>query len=233
MGRWLVVALAGCAVAAAPAPAPKTAKRVSGPIVAIPGELMEFEVRLRGVAIGTLQVAVGKPGWVQSRQAVIVKSRGSSGGLLALFTRLTWELTTTLDVKRGLPIEATGETTVTFDGKTEHEKVSEQWTDDDNAHDMHSFGATLRGWQLPPRVPSTVSLWLGGGHFMLTVWEAVHEYAPAAHTRAVRFDGVAEEEFHFAVWISDDALRVPVAVEADTKWGKVSAVLIDYEPARD
>lgn len=230
--RWLVVvAIAGCAApVGGPVPPAMSAQRSTGPVVAVPGEVMEYEIRLRGVAIGSLQVAVGRPGWVGGRAAVIVRSRGSSGGLLALFTKLTWELTTTLDLGRGLPIEATGESTVTFDGKTEHERISEHWSADDTHHDMHSLGATLRGWHLPAGVKAALWFWLGGGHFQAVVWEAGRDYVAAAHARAVRYEGVVEEEYRFAVWVSDDALRVPVAVDANTKFGKVSAVLVDYEP---
>jgi hypothetical protein len=232
--RWLVIAMiAACGGVVAPPPPGGRATHALGPIHAIPGEGMEYRVRLRGLQVGLVQVGVGRVGQVDGREAIIVRSRGTSAGMLAVFSSLTWELTTTLDVQHGLPITSIEETTVVALGEHEHERTSHTWSPGDDRHDLHSAAAVLRGWKLPAGAHAQLSVEIGGAHIPVDVWEAGHEYLAAAKARAVRYAGIAFGKFAFAVWISDDAARVPLAVTADTKWGLITVVLVEYDPVRE
>src|SRR5262245_46643186 len=100
--------LAGCAGVATKPPKPdRPAEPVNldGRILAVAGETIEYQVELRGITVGRVQVGVGKPGWVEDRPAIIVRSRGTSAGIVALIGELRWELTTTLDLQTGSALD--------------------------------------------------------------------------------------------------------------------------------
>jgi hypothetical protein len=229
----LVIWFVGCTGMVAIAPKPGQTREPLGAALVIPGEAMEYRVHLRGFAIGLVQVAVGRAGWIAGREAIILRSHGTSSGLAALFSELTYELKTTLDVARGLPIENVEESTLVFGGETERERDEDTWSADDRHHDLHSIATAMRGWRSRPGVRASFETRIGGARIEAEIWEAGREYLPAVRTRAVRYDGIALEKYRFAVWISDDALRVPVALEAETRWGTVAVKLVEYEPARD
>jgi hypothetical protein len=237
MGRWLaIVVVAGCAGVTVPAPptaAHPTTSAALATAFCVPGETMEFRVALRGVTVGLVQVAVGRAGWVEGRPSVILRSRGTSGGLLAVFTQLTWELTTTLDTARALPIENTEESTLVFNGKTEHERDTDRWSDGNDRHDLHSVASVLRGWRSRPGERAEITTKIGGAHIDAVVWDAGREFLASARSRAVRYDGLARSEYPFAIWVSDDGLRVPLRIAAATKWGQIEVQLVEYIPPHD
>src|SRR2546421_4668024 len=68
---------------------------------ALADELMEFRASLRGVTLGVVQTAVGRPGWIGEHRAIIVRSRGHSDGLASLLGEIRWELETTIDLDDG------------------------------------------------------------------------------------------------------------------------------------
>ncbi|MEO8698888.1 MAG: DUF3108 domain-containing protein [Kofleriaceae bacterium] len=230
--RWLaIVVVAGCARVALPiAPDARPASAPLATAFVVPGEAMEFKVSLRGIALGTVQIAVGRAGWVDGRPAVILRARGASGGLLAAFTQLTWELTTTLDTARGFPIRNVEDSTVTFNGKTEHGRHEDSYFVGDDRHDLHSVACALRGWRSHAGERATIQTKIGGARIDAVVWDAGREYLAAAHSHAVRYDGIARDEFPFAIWISDDGLRVPLAIRTETRWGRVDVQLVEYIP---
>jgi hypothetical protein len=227
-----VAVLIACRGVVPPAAVPAHPANVSlGAAHVVPGEAMEFRVRMRGFPVGIVQTAIGRAGWVEGREAVVVKSRGTSGGLLALFSQLTWELETTLDVRRGLPIANVEESTLVVVDDTEHDRSSHQWSPDDEHHDIHSMVTALRGWRTSrPGVRAAWRVDLGGLDISGELWEAGREYLPAVKTRAVRYDGVALEKYRFAIWISDDTTRAPVAMQTETKWGMIAVDLVNYDP---
>jgi hypothetical protein len=48
---------------------------------------------------------------------------------------------------------------------------------------------------------------------------------------AIRYEGTVDDEFKFAIWISDDVARVPLVLRAESKWGDLTAELVEYEAA--
>lgn len=232
----LALALVGCAVAPAATPAPASKAVAQPPAVTLdrlhgnPGETMEFAVSLRGFTVGRVQTAVGQPGWIDGRHAIIVKSRATVDGMIAVFTEYLGELTTTLDLERGIPIEMHKEEWIVFNGKHDHDEYHRTWNDE--THDPHSAAGVLRGWRSRPGDRGTVTMWFGGGSAVEVV-DAGHVVFPDGNRPAVRYEGKTEDDRRFTVWISDDEARVPLRMTASTKFGVVNAELVHYEAPRD
>ena len=146
MRQGAMIVLCGCTavvpvVPVAPPPATVDARPATATI-AIPGEVMEFRMQLRGVTIGTMQTAIGRPGQIDSRRAVIVRSHGRGEGLISMLADVSWELTTTLDLDTGFPIDDHEEAWVVFEGHKDHGHDGKTWRAGDETHDVHSaFGA--------------------------------------------------------------------------------------------
>src|SRR5205809_894186 len=85
---------------AAVAPSPAAAAAAPKPF-AVPDETMEFRASLRGVTVGVVQTAIGRPGWIGERRAIIVRSRAHSEGLVSMLGEIVWELNTTIDLDAG------------------------------------------------------------------------------------------------------------------------------------
>lgn len=225
------VLLAGCAAAAgAPTSAhtevpPTQLVRAHG----IPGENLEYEFTLRGLPVGRAVIAVGEIGWISSRRALIVRARGQSAGLAALFAELTWEMKSTLDLDRGHVIESHEETTIVFNGKTDHDT---QDLGDEQAHDIISAVGAVRGWRSQVAQRAQISIRFGSTSIDGTLVDASHEYLPSAERPAVKYTGTFEDEFPFTGWVSDDTARVPLKFEVQTPLGIVTADLVDYHAPR-
>src|SRR5437762_816629 len=226
------VPLASSAVSATP-PKPRGAQvpvdvdvATAAPVIfAVPDETMEFGVSLRGIHVGIVQTAVGKPGWIDGRRAIIVKSRGRTDGFAALIGDLTWELTTTIDLDKAMPIDDREEAWVEFAGEKHHENETHTWsTSDEHRHDVHSSVCALRGWHAERGASTEVRVDVGGGHFPIAISDA-GSYTVHGR-RAVRFDGTANEQFHFSLWITDDAARVPLAFTTESKLGTIAVDLV-------
>ena len=145
----MVVALVGC-TGVKPVHDRVHATPLAGTVLVVPGETMEFRIALRGVTMGEVETAIGKPGDVGGKHAVIVRSRGKTDGILKLFGDITWELTSTIDLARGEPIEDREEAWVEFAGQKDHADERHQWADDDRRHDIHSAVGVVRGWHSKP-----------------------------------------------------------------------------------
>src|SRR5262245_35620424 len=173
----LVVAVAGCAGAEAAAPqAPvRPAATQQAGLGLTPGESMAFEVQLAGVLVGEAQLAVGEPGVVDGRRAIVVKSRAATAGAAALIRKIVDEATTVIDADTGRPISV--ETNVEMGSKrtvanakftgsvadvtyTRSEDPKPQRLRIDfgtqTLHDAHTAMAQLRGWKAAPGTLRTV-----------------------------------------------------------------------------
>ena len=239
MRRALLVPLVvgGCANLPAPAPAssgPRAPAVPDGPLYGIPGEAMAYEVRLRGMRVARIDIAVGDLGWIDGHRAIIVRSHGKSEGLLSLVTDVTYELTTTLDLDAGHPVRDLEQAKVVFEGKQESSKHERLWSARDIAegmHDLHSAAAALRGWHGGSAHAQHLDVAIDDATIDVALEESGRELVKTMP--AVRYAGTARERFPFTVWISDDAARVPLAVHASTKWGDIDAALLDYDPPRE
>ncbi|MEP6859315.1 MAG: DUF3108 domain-containing protein [Deltaproteobacteria bacterium] len=216
---------------ASAAVAPTSKVEPSLPALVVPEETMQFQITFRGITVAQVQTAIGKEGFVDGHRAVIIKSAGKSAGFVALLGSIRWELETTLDLDRGVPLHSHEEAWAEMAGQKEHDDDRRDWHDGDTRHDLHSAICTLRGWQPAAKESREVRIGLGGGHFSLTIERAGRGIVGGRP--AVRYDGVAAHESHFSIWLSDDAARVPLLAETETPLGGVAVELTDYGQLRD
>jgi Protein of unknown function (DUF3108) len=227
MRAILLMMACGCnhlpitAAGAAPAPGPA---EPSVPVFVVPDETMSFEITFRGIQVANVQTAIGKPGWVDGKRAVIIKSLGRTQGFVALIGDLRWELESTIDLDRGTPISDHEEAWTEFAGETHHEDKHGSF--DDSEHDVHSAIGTLRGWHGGPKQHRHVRMELGGGSFPIDIWPAGRERVSGRP--ALRFDGIAAHGAHFSIWLSDDAARVPLLCATETELGTIAVKLVEY-----
>lgn len=231
MRAFAIAVLVGCTAAHAVPKQRVHAAALAGAMLAVPGETMEFRVSLRGVKVGLVQTAVGWPGVIGDRTAVIVRSRGKTDGLLSLFGDLTWELSSTIDTARGVPIEDHEEAWAQLAGDKEHHESRHRWDDGDHRHDIHSAVTAIRGWKSSPGQRTEMEVEIGGGHFDVTMWHVGR--AMMMHQPAIRYDGLAADKVPFSAWVSDDTSRVPLRFAAQTEWGEIAVELVDYQIPSD
>ena len=74
----------------------------------LPGEHMEWEVRWFGVLVGRVQLAVGQPGELEGKEALVIRSLATSDGALAVAKRGQMELVTWIDLALQLPLAQSG-----------------------------------------------------------------------------------------------------------------------------
>jgi hypothetical protein len=232
MRAFLVaVTLAGCARSfaeppAAVAPAATAPRRATH---GIPGESMEIAVELRGITVGRVQVAVGQPGLIEGRPAIIVRSRAVSAGLVALIGDLSWELTTALDLELGHPLTEHEELHLAVPGRrAEHETHDRTRPSGLN---VHAVAGQLRAWRSQPgeRLQTEVTF----ADFSLELDLTDTGRALVGKLPAVRYEGKLKDRFPIRLWISDDEARVPLRMIVDSKIGTFSAELVDYDAPKD
>ena len=222
-----VACVVGCARLPPVAPPPAaTTVHAAKATLAVPGELMEMAVAWRGITVGYVQIAVGEPGVVHGRRAIIVRSRGTTDGVLAMLGELTWELTTTVDLDDGFPIESIEESSARLlDGKPAH-----AWHHHGGAHrhDVHSLVGVLRG--SAPELAQRLELEadIGGALIPIVIWHDGHEFLAGQKAPSSRYAGTAFGKFPFTLWLSDDAQRVPQRLHAASRWGSIDIELVDY-----
>ncbi|HEY6036021.1 MAG TPA: DUF3108 domain-containing protein [Kofleriaceae bacterium] len=237
MRALVLLAACGCnhlpvTTAAAATSAPVAAAREpSRPALVVPEETMQFQVTFRGITVAQVQTAIGKEGIVDGHRAVIIKSAGKSAGFIALIGTMRWELETTLDLDRGVPLHSHEEAWAEMAGQKEHDDDQRDWHDGDDLHDLHSAIGTLRGWEPGPNDEREVRIGLGGSHFSLTIGPAGR--GVVGGRPALRFAGLAQGAEHFTIWLSDDTARVPLAAETETPLGTVAVELTDYGQLRE
>jgi hypothetical protein len=229
----LAVVLAGCAGLApglAEAPDAEPAE-LTGQTFGVPGEVMEYEVQLRGMTIGHVVVSVGQPGVVDGHRAIIVSSSAEAAGVASLLGDARWELTTTLDMATGLPLHEIDEKWIELKGKpAKHDR--EERDAADGSYNLHAAASALRGWKSQSSQHASLDVRADQFHADVEVWEAAHEYLASAKQPAVRYDGVALDR-PFSVWISDDEARVPLLLRRQTKLGIATVELVRYDPPSD
>jgi hypothetical protein len=187
---------------------------------------MVFEISLRGLRVGRIQVAVGQPGWFEGKRAIIVKSRGQTDGLVSLLGELDWTLETTIDLETGHPITTVEDVVITFRGKTE----TKHDTSRDGTHNVHSSVLALRGWHSAPNQKVALEVEIADASIEIELRERGHDWVDKP---AVRYEGIARAKWPFKFWLSDDTARVPLRMQTQTKWGGIAIELVEYAAPRD
>lgn len=222
----LTVVLVGCVQLADGPGSDTTPTPLGGPPIGVPGETIEYEIALSGLTLARMQVAVGEPGWVDGKRAIIVRSRATSAGLLSLLRDPRWELTTTIDLTTGLPLHELEERRMVQGGAPTHHRRERAWTG--TALNLHAAAGALRGWLSQQGDRATCQVELDPLTIDVEVWHAGREVLPGPRP-AVRYEGIARGTYRFTVWISDDDARVPLRARTDSRWGTVTMELVDYD----
>jgi len=222
MAVWFAPLLgaAACGSATAPPAALVTPSATTGPPQALgvgrpffhPDEQMSWEVRVHGILVGEASLAVGQPGEIDGRPAVLVTSRVESAGLVGLVKQVRDQVTTAIDIERSAPLRVDGDLTfgdkhvvvsTHFDASGYQLDVSrdgappihryQRMPAGQPVYDSHSVMSRLRGWDAEPGTQAY--FYVVGGRFL---WRNMVQLSARETVRtvlgtfpALRFDGVA------------------------------------------
>jgi len=132
----------------------------------IPGETIRWRVSAHGFEAAEMVLVAGQPGEVESRRAIIVRSRASTAGVLRIVKEVTEEVTTWIDLDTAAPFyresyEKEGKREVTVESRHENAHIAyiskhrgkppRKWDKPipagEKVHDSLSVLGTLRAWQ--------------------------------------------------------------------------------------
>jgi hypothetical protein len=147
---------------------------------------------------------------------------------------LVWVLESSVDLRTGHPIHSHSEYSAIFQGTHESDTRSRDWDVATDLHNLHSAIGVLRAWD--PEVGEAGELRLRiGGRFDVQLLMAGRAYAQWAEGPVIRIEGKSSigPGYGFTVWLSDDAHRVPLRLDAETVLGPARVDLVSYDaPAR-
>lgn len=225
--RIAAVVLSACA-ASHPLPSVAVRPLVGAHASGVPGEVMDYDISFRDITVGHVTTVVGKPGIVDGHRAIIVRSRGQSVGIAALAAELDWNLSTTLDIDRGVPLEQTETFVANAAGRREHGEKHRTY-DEGEPLDIHSTFGVIRAWPSETK-DLAITTRIDGLTTELAIHETVREHIRGQPMPVIRYDGSAMDgKVHFWLWLSDDTARVPIRFVATTKWGLIRAELVAYD----
>lgn len=238
------------------APAAASPDRALSAMRFLPGEHMEWEVRWFGVLVGRVQLAVGQPGELDGRNALVVRSVATSDGALAVAKRGQIELVTWIDLERQLPLAQAGSFDEIYSGEVLGNRYgAAEWPrtpwlpslpDGEVAQSTHTALGLLREWRPAPGDRGHVYVRMRWRVLRIDVRAVGRERVTSALGRrpALRVDGVAvlvdgglaplpgQRSFPLSFWIDDqDDERVPVRIDIESGFGgTVRLDLVTYDP---
>ncbi len=211
------------------------AERPLGPVHGVERETAEYEVRLRGLVVGRMQIAVGTRGVVEGRPSVIVRSRATGAGLADVLGQFSWELTSTVDIETGCAVEEDDNISIEMPGKQHHAHRVRKHALDVCHRNIHASAGALRGWRSRVGSQTNIAVALDGGSIDVTLQDAARETIQTAlgSTPAVRYDGLLRGKHPVSTWLSDEDARVPLRMRSGSKLGEIEISLVSYEVPRD
>lgn len=235
-----VVALAGCA---GPLSNPLESdedldalaqERPIGPAHGVENEQVEYEVKLRGLTVGRVQIAVGARGVIDGRPAVIVRSRAIGAGLADVLGDFRWELTSTIDIDAGCATAEDEGVEIAMPSKRMHDTQKRTFALAPCRRSVHAAAGALRGWRSHLGSSATLDVAFDGGSVDVALTDAARETISTGigPTPAVRYDGtIRGGRFSVSAWVSDDDARVPLKMTSGSKLGEIEITLVSYEVA--
>jgi hypothetical protein len=210
-------------------------ERPIGPAHGVEREMVEYEVKLRGIVVGRVQVAVGSRGVVDGRPAVVVRSRAAGAGLADVFGDFRWELTTTVDIDAGCALEEDEEIDVAVAGKRDHQHQTRKFTLEQCRHNVHTGAGALRGWRSHVGSSAVLEVGFDGGSVDIDLTDAARETIGTVQgsTPSVRYDGMLRGTHKVSAWLSDDDARVPLRMHSGSKLGEIDVEMVSYEVPHD
>jgi len=189
---------------------PPTVIATAGGLELPPGESLIWEVRAQGMTIGRAELVV---------HGDEVHSRFATDDLASMFSRVSYELVTTLDRAAARPIAAAE--VVSVDGETTRRSArfaGETYAIDDArgqapgiVHTMQSALGWVRGWVREDAPPATLFVIHDGDLYRVDLGMPHLEVFEAQH--ALRVDGRAGS-FAVTVWLSTSPAHLPLRIVA-------------------
>jgi len=225
----------------------------------IPGEQMRWELSLRGIVGAETVLAVGTPGTFDGRETVIVRSRTESVGVVNAVVDVSADAETWIDLDSALPVLRTTSERVgkrrrharsRFSAGVLHRTVQRgsgreysyerKLPEGVALHDLHSMIGILRAWD--PKAGSHAYLHsIEDGqvrrHLVRFTRRELVKTA-MGRTPALRLDVLVGRGAGggsgkpYAIWISDDARRLPLLVVVPTRVGTMRVELVSYQAPR-
>jgi hypothetical protein len=199
----------------------------------VPGERAQLEMTWFGVSVAQVSYAAGESGAYEGRPAVVVRTGIRSAGLLAVVKKLRDEMTTVVDLGSGVPIASSGAFEALYRGRSEdvdpdRPRPVEPWRHGGEGrvvHDTLSTFLALRAWAPPKGARADFLGWIGASEYPVELVAGPTEVVaiPLGRFPARRIEGVvrAWRDFRFTLWLSDDADRALLRLEAETEFGGI------------
>ena len=224
----------------------------------VPGEQMAWELSIRGIVGASVVLAVGKPGNVDGRKVLIVRSQVQGLGLVRLLLDVGEDVTTWVVASNSQFVYQRGEETVDGTNVVQELRVDSGGFDllrrsagsdgtvvrrkipnDGLLVDVNSVLGVIRAWRAKPGMHTRLYFW-HDSKIREHVWRMTGK--ESIKTRmgrftAYRIDGRADrvdtKPRYYSVWISDDERRLPILVKADTLAGQGRIELASYASPGD
>lgn len=209
-----------------------------------PGEHMAWDVRVRGVSVGTAELAVGGTG-VSSPSELVITSRFRTNELASSMLSVQHRLIT---VVRGAETASSvddlvfGQTqrrieTTFAAGVYRVDSVAHRAPPGAvQLHTLHSALGWMRSWAGPDAQPGHIHILHRRNLYRLEIAAPLREPSPGRSTPSLRVDCHAlpvdarGDGILFTVWLSDDERRMPLRIDAVVDGVRVLAELIDRDP---
>jgi hypothetical protein len=206
-------------------------ERPLGPVHGVEREHVEYEVRLRGLVVGRIQIAVGDRGVVDGRPAVIVKSRATGAGLADVLGQFSWELTSTVDIDSGCVVEEDDDMSIEMMGKNHHHHRVRKLDRATCHRNIHASAGALRGWRSRVGSQTNLDVSMDDFTFDVSLQDAARETIQTAlgSTPAVRYDGMLRGKYPISGWLSDEDARVPLRMRSGSKLGQIEMEIVSYD----
>lgn len=197
-----------------------------------PGEYALYDLKVRGLVVGEIELATGQPGLIDGAVAHYVVMRGTAAGIPRMFVEAEMKMTAEISSDPDRPRTTTGTLWARFRGKEKTDKKDTRMPA--GRHNPITAMIALRGWRPEPGEVATLTVGKGSGTELVLVAQSGKIRGPFRRP-ARRLAGIARSRSKsapFEVWISDDRDRVPLLVRFATKYGDVTLELVGYRRPR-
>jgi hypothetical protein len=195
-----------------------------------PGEYALYDLKVRGMVVGEIELATGQPGLIDGTPAHYVVMRGTTAGVAELFADAEINMTAEISADPERPRTVSGSWRTVFRGR---EKTGAPKTKTSRGHhNPISALIGLRGWR--PETGEAVSIRIDRRTELILVAQNARVRGPFRRP-ARRLAGIArsrKKSSAFEVWISDDRDRIPLLVRFSTRFGDVTLELVGYRRPR-
>ena len=197
-----------------------------------PGEYAVYDLKLRGVIIGEIEVAAGQPGIIDGAAAHYVKVRGTTAGVAGLVSAAEIEVVAEITADPYRRRVATARWKTEFRGKERTGTPRRSYPP--GRHNWITALVALRGWRPAPGQAATLAL--GSGSDELVLMADPTRLEGPFRRPARRLAGVGRsggKSVPVEIWISDDRDRVPLLIRIETRWGEITLELVGYQSGDD